>query len=391
MREEKNRKYIDLFLDRLKLDRLAYLKKLLACFETDSSNSLLFNLIRFELKKGVKQKSEKIGDEIFKMFGVYEKGSTKKIRIAFVDHSFHVKTLSSIFFIYELEKNFDVDIYWSNKWRGMQDGHIARLGKVYQYAIFWQVFPNLNHVSPKKTLIIPMWDAIRKKDDDFYKKYSDYCFICFSKELYQTCIHNNLKAKYLRFEPKIEFNDIANGVYQKSKIDPTVFFWQRNRDITWREVKKIIEGNPVSRVIICKETDPEVEFIKPSKTDQDNFNIEIISWIARHEEHEKILKEVDIYIAPRKYEGIGFSFLNAIENGCTIICNDQSTMNEYVDNEVGYLIDYNNPSYVDFSDWEKRKQKMMVRYKRENLYNNQEKCSGINSTVMSLFDDCCRG
>lgn len=66
---------------------------------------------------------------------------------------------------------------------------------------------------------------------------------------------------------------------------------------------------------------------------------------------QKKIQECDIYIAPREYEGIGMSFLEAMAMGKAVIALNNPTMNEYiVNNQTGYLYDKNNPKPINFSN-----------------------------------------
>jgi glycosyltransferase involved in cell wall biosynthesis len=64
-----------------------------------------------------------------------------------------------------------------------------------------------------------------------------------------------------------------------------------------------------------------------------------------------VIKEKAIFIAPRDYEGIGLSFLEAMAMGKAVIAVDNPTMNEYIaDGETGYLFDLNNIKEIDLSN-----------------------------------------
>jgi glycosyltransferase involved in cell wall biosynthesis len=52
------------------------------------------------------------------------------------------------------------------------------------------------------------------------------------------------------------------------------------------------------------------------------------------------LKKSNIYLAPRKIEGIGLSFLEAMAIGMVVVAYDNGTMNEYIKHDYnGYLFD----------------------------------------------------
>jgi glycosyltransferase involved in cell wall biosynthesis len=66
-----------------------------------------------------------------------------------------------------------------------------------------------------------------------------------------------------------------------------------------------------------------------------------------------MLAKANIFISPRKKEGIGMSFLEALAMGMCIIANNEATMNEYLKNgENGYLFNLNNGQKINLSHWE---------------------------------------
>jgi glycosyltransferase involved in cell wall biosynthesis len=66
-----------------------------------------------------------------------------------------------------------------------------------------------------------------------------------------------------------------------------------------------------------------------------------------------LIKQAGIYIAPRKLEGIGISFLETMVMGKAVIAQDAPTMNEYIENGINvYLVDFNKPEPIDLSNIE---------------------------------------
>lgn len=359
------------------------LESLISDFFKDQENTYLFFLIRKELKKLIEIDSDIFDDVIFSRFGVTKKIKRINKEIVFIDHSFHCKTASSMFFLLELEKYYDVDIIWSKSWKGLPERFLSSLESYYSNAIYWQVLPDLKNRHPKNTIMIPMWDAIKEKHNDFYESYKMFPFLCFSKAMYQRCIHNSIPARYLKVMPEVRSGDLINSAsYNLEFTPPSIYFWQRNSDFTWLDLKKVISNNPISRVVLCRETDPNASFVEPSCEDITNYNIEIISWSDNKSAVLDLLKEIDIYVAPRMAEGIGFSFIEAIECGCTIICNNESTMNEYVDESIGYLINYNNPEPLDLSKWKEKKINM------SNLYlSEKQKCDLFSERLFNIMEE----
>ena len=65
----------------------------------------------------------------------------------------------------------------------------------------------------------------------------------------------------------------------------------------------------------------------------------------------EMLSQTNIFIAPRKKEGVGVSVLEALAMGHVVIAHDDGTMNEYIENgQTGYLFDAHNPKRIDLAN-----------------------------------------
>lgn len=63
------------------------------------------------------------------------------------------------------------------------------------------------------------------------------------------------------------------------------------------------------------------------------------------------INEKAIFIAPRDYEGIGLSFLEAMAMGKAVVGVNNPTMNEYIaDGKIKYFFDLDNIKEIDFSN-----------------------------------------
>ena len=88
--------------------------------------------------------------------------------------------------------------------------------------------------------------------------------------------------------------------------------------------------------------DPEQKFDEPGALLA--AKLEISEWYDTREEMIKDMEKSAVYIAPRLYEGIGMSFLEAMAHGRCVIAPDNPTMNEYITDKVtGYLY---NPNQI---------------------------------------------
>jgi glycosyltransferase involved in cell wall biosynthesis len=131
-----------------------------------------------------------------------------------------------------------------------------------------------------------------------------------------------------------------------------VFFWQRLTRINIDTIVSLFKNNAL-KIHIHKAVDPKQKFIQPKKADEDNFSMTYSNWFDTREEMWDVIKQKGIYIAPREYEGIGLSFLEAMSMGKAVIAADNPTMNEYIENgKTGYLFNLKKVSTIDLSNVE---------------------------------------
>ena len=86
-----------------------------------------------------------------------------KIKAAFIDHSFHKKTLSSVFLKEVLSEKFELVEYFDESWNGGTEIDIKTLNK-YEYIFYFQFIHSadkLKYLNKNVKIIwFPMWDAV---------------------------------------------------------------------------------------------------------------------------------------------------------------------------------------------------------------------------------------
>ncbi len=269
-------------------------------------------------------------------------------KILFIDHSYHKKTASNRFFSDYLNEYFDIDFYYDENWkRKNRKNDNINISNKYYAIILFQNLPNksiLKQLIDKNVIFVPMYDAVQNWDIFKWNKVKNFKILCFSKTIY------NLLAKY-------GFNTLFIQYYTKTdkfsySYSKTAFLWQRVTSINFYTIKKLV-GKYLEKVHIHKSIDPNHNEIKIAEDDIKKYNITISEWFETREEFNNVIKNHEIFIAPRFTEGIGLPVLEAMAMGKAVIANDAPTMNEYIQHGVnGYLADFRNPKPVDFSDIE---------------------------------------
>lgn len=272
-------------------------------------------------------------------------------KIAFVGNLYHKKTLSSDFFQKFLSNYFKISYYYGFPKNNLKEVNFEELfSKEYETIIFWQVIPNMDIINKyfktKNLVFIPMYDNTIDYKDIFWLNLRDYKFINFSKVLHNKLRELNINSLYLQYA-MIEHIKIEKQI-EKEKYK--LFFWQRRDEITWNELKKLINPLQIESIHIHKAIDPNMTFVMPSQEDIKYFNITFSDWFNTKEDYINKIKECDIYVSPRLYEGIGMSFLEAMALGKCVMAPNFPTMNEYiVHNKNGLLYDIKDLKILDLS------------------------------------------
>jgi glycosyltransferase involved in cell wall biosynthesis len=273
-------------------------------------------------------------------------------KLAYIDHSFHQKTKSGDFYRRILEKKFEVGVFWDDSWRG---GKSVSATEINAFApdivVYIQTIGKISEIkkiNAKNIIWAPMEDAFFRTKAEWlrYKKLR-LKVLCFSKRIFEKVSpwgFDVLPVQYF-IKPEQQKRDFSQ---------PKVYFWQRNGSVTWSTVKKLLGEQRIERLFFRNIPDPFMMAMPvPSLRDREKYNIEISdTWLERSE-MERILSEFNVFIAPRKYEGIGMAFLEAMSRGMVVVAPNTPTHNEYIQSGVnGYLYDLKNPARIDLSDLE---------------------------------------
>ena len=135
----------------------------------------------------------------------------------------------------------------------------------------------------------------------------------------------------------------------------SVFLWQRKEEINPYTIERTIGEQNVKNLCLHQVPDPGHKIIHPSEKWKNK--VKISNWFDTKEEMLEYMQQSAIYYAPRSYEGIGMSFLDAMALGRCVIAPDHPTMNEYIENGVnGYLYSLRYPSAIRIDDIRKIQQ-----------------------------------
>jgi len=276
----------------------------------------------------------------------------KKDKLAYIDHWFKKKTKSSDFLKQLLSKKYNLTELW--------DFDINYLNQnKFDLIFFFQNIPSpkdLKKINCKNLIWCPMWDAQAGWSYFRWLRYRPFKIkiISFSKVLFHKVNRLGFDSIYLQYYIRPDFLD-KNKTIKDNEVN--IFFWNRVDKINWQTLKKIIGDNKINKIIFRDNPDPGHKSLLPSELDIKKYNIKIIKGWLEKNRYKELLFQSNVFIAPRPYEGIGMSFLEALTSGMCVIAPDNSVMNEYiVSGENGYLYNLKSPKEIDLSNLNKIKE-----------------------------------
>ena len=268
-------------------------------------------------------------------------------KILFIDHAYHTKTGSAQFLIDLLETRYHVEVardgWWGNFLGPM---HINQAD--FDAVIFWQLppFALVPYLECKNVLYFPMFDSHDELDVAAIGSLPNLGVVSFCHALNEqlsNLVNDRLYVKYYP-QPKVASGEKLDG--------EGLFFWQRTRDITWDTIRVLVgENKSVGSVHLHRAVDPGAIWQAPTAEEEKKYSITYSDWFETKEDYQAKVAESALYVAPRRKEGIGMSFLEALAMGKGVIAHDGPTMNEYIAHgENGFLFDCDHPQPIDFGD-----------------------------------------
>jgi hypothetical protein len=259
------------------------------------------------------------------------------------------KTHSFDFFEKLLKTRFSVKSFSGPTWK---QKHCENSSEINSFnpdiLILCQTLPTISYLKKlncKNLVWLPMYDgkagwqvAILKSI--IYTIPFNLKVICFSEKLFQR-LKYFFNCQHYQYFPKPN----KQVKYTKKKL----FFWERRANMDWENtISNLFDLQTIHSLTIKQSTDPH-DKIPPIKKRKKLTLID--TWLSEKDYH-KILSSNNIYVAPRRSEGIGHSFLEAMAKGYAVIAYNESTMNEYItDKKTGYL--FNKVDTINLKNFDK--------------------------------------
>lgn len=261
------------------------------------------------------------------------------MRIAYVEHPHHQKTNSTEFFRKEVESLGHELV------RILRDSFNLETAKEFDRLILFQAddcIP-IAVAADKFCLVIPMLDESLTRNSGFFRVGGKLQFLSFSPNLHQFLNLSGARSHFVQYWPE------PTAKAQKDEFN--VFFWERIPvQVSVQDVFRWFkEMNP--SFTIRRHLDPGQISLDPIHL-QLNVRVEILKndWLS-HDHYLKILDKASVFVAPRRWEGIGLSSLEALSRGIPVVGLASPTLSEYIENGVtGVLINdkFKSIPEVDF-------------------------------------------
>jgi hypothetical protein len=194
---------------------------------------------------------------------------------------------------------------------------------------------------PKMKIIwIPMWDSIRTKSLKWwYTLPKTLRVVAFCDNVYDLAMKAGLPAIKLKLFVKPD----KTGTTDISK-KRALFYWNRTGTFQRDFIEKLCDCLRVDKLLFQYQIDPGVprEHAYRLPRRLKGTEVEEVGSNLPSDRYSKITKQANIYLAPRMYEGVGLTFIEALSRGCAVFGMNNPTMNEYITNSKdGYL--FSNP------------------------------------------------
>ena len=231
----------------------------------------------------------------------------------FIDHEYHKRTGSAKFFLDILRKSFVVDEHYYDRY------YRTRVEKVvadYDGVIIWE-FPlsrNNFFFRGKRNVFVPMYD-------NEWASYWQWKRIAWSgMGVISFCDKVTAHAKRCGVKNILDVRYFPNpsDFPQKKGESKRVFLWERG-DISEDTVKKLFP--------------PELGY---------TFDVKKGDEFLSCEEYLSRIAACEIVVAPRRKEGIGMAFLEAMAMGKCVVAHNDATMNEYIKDGVNGILFINS-------------------------------------------------
>jgi hypothetical protein len=175
-----------------------------------------------------------------------------------------------------------------------------------------------SHFCP--VLVFPMYDLTRMTPDRYLASLREVEWISFSRTLHQRLAGLGLSSRNLQYAPNPKDFPLVSW-----EGGARAYFWERlPEELDERAVTALLKATGISK--------PTTRLLGDARFYSDNLlekERAVRSWQSQGSYLETLAKH-NVFVAPRRFEGIGMAFLEAMAMGMCVVAENQSTANEYI-------------------------------------------------------------
>jgi glycosyltransferase involved in cell wall biosynthesis len=146
----------------------------------------------------------------------------------------------------------------------------------------------------------------------------------------------NLETLKLKF-----FKDPSPVPQARFNSEKTLLYWNRVGLVSPQFLSKLCNILKIHKMFFRSKIDPRLPDNAYFKfpTTLGKTIVEVIPDMLPRHQYLSLVNKSNLFIAPRYYEGVGVTFLEALARGCVVFSANSPTMNEYIFHKTtGYLL-----------------------------------------------------
>lgn len=267
------------------------------------------------------------------------------MKLLFVDHAFHQKTRSSEFFKDFLKQFFSFEEVFVDP-QEPNEGLVAARSAQADIVLVWQ----LDFLAPIflaagcRTVVVPMYDGSANMPDLHWVWAHRARFINFSRRLHDRIRRVGGASTLVKYFPAAQ-PEIRVPSFDKLHV----FLWQRRPEegINVSLVERLLGERMTSLHVHNSPDNPTLETQRFIDRKLATYEFTSSKWFNSPQKYLELLDEANVFIAPRRSEGIGLATIEAMGRGMVVLACDYPVYDEYISNWTnGILFNADTPGEV---------------------------------------------
>lgn len=260
-----------------------------------------------------------------------------KPSLLFVGHIRHKRPRSFDFLIDTLKQSFDVTPVWVDPARKL---NFKALDTAAEYVLL----AGLEFLAPffiaasKRVVVVPLYDVSADLPDTHYVLNRQARVLNLSVSMHARTLAHEMTSHLMRYAPDPE------AMPQQMDFGTTrAVFWQRqpHGQIDLSAVRQMLAGQLDGLHVHTPADDGQA--FNPDRLEGFDCPVTTSDWSKDPGDFEALLDGANIFVAPRRTEGLGHSMLAAMARGMVVIASDRPTHNEYITHGLSGLL-YDDPT-----------------------------------------------